>query len=179
VKYNYQSTLFQIEAEVGKALTLAYPHKQLWKVKEPLRLVKLKVWEERYHVSLTYVLKTILGHWYATMPKDRRTKARDAKSLGIGLAQLTGVAAESILKEKVMEDFPDGENEAIHKQDERDRILEFLDQELPTRQKSILAYSKISDFVASYRKSIDRRRRETDTISVKMSRMAWRGNPFR
>lgn len=176
----YKSALEKVALDVSKALEHIYPEKKLWKVTEldSARLTRLLVWSERYGISLEYILEVLLGHYYSTLPKLRRAAALRSRSLGIKVASLVGDYSLSVLLEHMQSDFPDGNNLAAFKEQEKERIADSLDEELPRKSKSVLQFATMDKFVSAYVRSSEIRREGTRRIANKMRKVKWRGNPW-
>lgn len=176
-----RTQLFRIKSEVDAVLRTRFG-KALWNVNIPdsCRLVKLKMWEEKYCVSLDYILKTLLPWAWHALPKQARDKAKHSKGLGTKIAVITSASAERFLKEKIREDYHDEENIAITYADKREAIIHQLSEEsLPAKPKKVLSYKRVSDFVTSYADRIARKKTSIEKVSRVVSRMPYRNNPFR
>lgn len=179
----YKSALFTVVQDVDRALQRIYPQKKLWKVSEAdsCRLTKLLVWSERYGVSLEYILETLLTYYYDNLPKSTRSKSRMAKSLGVRVATLCGDVSLSILRNSLERDFPDGNNLAAFKEEEKERIAETVlnPDGLPRKARGPLQFKTVSAYVNAYTRQMELRRRGVSRIARKMSKIAWRGNPWK
>jgi hypothetical protein len=109
-----------------------------------LTLYNLKIWSMRYHVSLDFVLETLLRYWH----KVRKT-LRGSISLGVSIGVFTGEKARLIVKEAVEKAFPDGENLKIKMQ-------------IQPRFYKINPSDNLDQWVREYTKSIEKSRVEMD-----------------
>jgi hypothetical protein len=178
----YKSALFVVVQDVDKALQRIYPQKKLWKVSEldSARLTKLLVWSERYGVSLEYILETLLGYYYSSLPRANRDRAKQGRSLGVRIATLVGNASHSVLLDHLQADFPDGNNLAAFKEEEKERIADILDPDyVPRRARGILQFKTVSSYVNAYTRLMELRRKGVSRIDKKMGKIAWRGNPWK
>jgi hypothetical protein len=77
-----------------------------WNLKEEdeIRCLRLQQWEDRYKVSLRFILKTIVPIW------KQKFARYTTGAFGVKIPTLVGDKSEEILKQKVLELFPDGEN---------------------------------------------------------------------
>lgn len=183
----YKSALFQVTQDVDKALQSIQWNpkskistKQLWKVsdEDACRLTRLLVWSERYGVPLAYVLETLLLYHFSVLPKDRKIRAKQSKGLGLRVATLTGPVSLEVLQEALREDFLDEDNIAAHKEEEKERIADLLDDELPRKSRGVLQFESISRFTTAYEREIKRRRDGVTRLQRKMGKIKWRGNPW-
>ena len=175
----YKAELLAIKHEVNRALrTLG--DKQLWNITQTdsLRLTKLKLWSLRYGVSINYILAKLLEYHVARLPKYAKDRANQSRGLGIRIATLTGNVSEKHLKDCIFQGYPDGENLVALKESERDRIIDLLDEELPSKPKGVLAHQSINSFVEGYTAKMNRRKKESLAVERQMLKMHWRGNPW-
>ena len=75
-------------------------------VDNKIRLLNLKVWCQRYHVSLHWILETLY-------------KKYRPGGYNLRVATMCGVRAREIIEEAVLSDFPGGENETHWRMDQR------------------------------------------------------------
>ena len=178
---NYKSVLFSIKNEINAALRNLYPDKQIWNItlQDQLRLVKLKVWSERYSLPVTYILLKLLEYHWSRLPKPQRDKAKASKGLGIRIATLIGSVSERHLKDCIFQDFPDGDHLVVFKEAERDRIVDLLEEELPSRPKGVLWHKTISNFIESYTRNLQSTQKTDSSYAKKLSKIPYRGNPWR
>lgn len=78
---------------------------------QDLMLYNFKIWMMRYHISLDFILETLLRRWSV-----RRTLHYGSISFGIAISHLTSLTARKIIEEAVLKAFPTGENIAIMNQ---------------------------------------------------------------
>jgi hypothetical protein len=177
----WKSALERIVVDVDAALSSVYPEKHLWKVSEldQARLTKLLVWSERYGVPVAYILETLLDHYYSNLPKLSRDRARKSKGLGVRVATLTGDVSLSILRSAIIRDFPEGSCLAAHKEREKERIADLMDESIPKKPKRVLDYPSLEAFTDAYVRKIEVRRKGVQRIETKMKKLAWRNNPWR
>src|ERR1700744_5083717 len=103
-----QATKFA--AEIDTVLRTNFG-KQLYypKQDDQYRLLRLKMWCERYKVSLPYILGVLIPHFEFLANKHRgRAKGSVSKGIGTTIANLTGQASEKLLVERIAKDYPDG-----------------------------------------------------------------------
>lgn len=126
------------------------------RTEDQIRLLKLIVWQERYKVSMEYILSILVPVFLDRLPARYRQK----KSLGVRISTLTGRAAERILKDAIKRQYRSEENIGQWAFDRKEEILEarWEDGEhvLP-HPPSILAYASPAKYMAAYRKRIRQR----------------------
>lgn len=177
----YKSALSMLVVDIDNALQKVYPTKHLWKVSEndSARLTRILVWSERYGVSVEYILEVILGYYYSHLPKLRSIAAFKSRSLGIRISVLVADGSHSILCESLERDFPDGNNLAAFKEEEKERISDAIDPDsLPTKSRGPLQYKSISAYVRAYSRKMETQRSGSDRTAREMRKIAWRGNPW-
>ncbi len=79
-------------------------------------LLTLKVWEIRYHVPLSFILKTLL---------KRFTLDRVPGTLGTPWGQLTGVVARDTIEQAIRYRFPGGENIKASRDELKQQLIQF------------------------------------------------------
>lgn len=166
---------FEVDAIVRKEFEA-----QIFALKsdDAIRLLKLRVWSERYKVSVHYIVCRLIPY-YRKMAHNFRRRP-DSKGIGVTIAVLTGKAAEEKLREFIAKDFPDGENVADWKESERARCIALADPEaLVGKPKPFLHYTSIKSFLDSYTSRIGSLQREQTKLDKKMAKQPWRGNPWR
>jgi hypothetical protein len=153
---------------------LYYPNEQ-----NASRLLKLRVWSLRYKVDLIYILQKLLPYLEKVASKHYLRKG-SSRGLGVSIPVLTGPAAEEYLKKCIAQDFPDAENILAWKESEKERCIDLMEKdEVMGKPRPILHYEKVSDFVDSYSRRIRQTRKSSDRLDKKMSKIPYRGNPWR
>ena len=158
-------------------------NKQLFypKQEDQLRLLRLRLWSERYCVSIEYLLDKLIPH-FEKIAMRHRGKAFKSKGIGTTISVLTGPAAEEFIIQQVGKDFPNNENKSAAKQEARDRILlemrkaEGIDIGKP---KSILQFKTVTAYNRYYRTRITAQQKLDSKIEKLLMSQPWRGNPFR
>jgi uncharacterized SAM-dependent methyltransferase len=160
--------------------------KQLFYPKEvdQIRLLKLKMWSERYSVSIAYILSKLIPYFAKLSAKhSRRPQERVSKGIGTTISVLTGQAAEAFLQQAIEKEFPDGEHIIAWKETKRAECLLLIEKDegdiTSRKPKSILQYPTLASFRRAYEKRITNNRRVADKLVRQLSRQPWRGNPFR
>jgi hypothetical protein len=160
-------------------------NKQLFypKIDDQHRLLKLKVWSERYKVSIGYILSVLIPYFEKLAYKhSRRPRERVSKGIGTTISTLTGPAAESYLLEQINKDFSDGENVIAWKQDKQQACLRKieLDENIRIKKpKGVLGYPTLASYRRAYLKRIKGIRDIEEKLVKQLSRQPWRENPFR
>jgi len=138
------------------------------KKNDEIRLLRLKQWEEKYHVSLIWIMSQLLPFWRA-----RHARYKKEQGLGVTVATFVGRVSEEFLRERIREQFPDGEPEKRWKvETQQSQWARIWD--LPGRSYStdpILA-------VKEYRKRIGLEREDRRRWASKLRKRRYRGNPW-
>jgi len=176
--------LLRNRSEVEQQLDLQFKRRIFYLSKDDeKRLLTLRVWSEKYKVSIGYIL-SVLVPFYAQ--RFRKTRKKQQRGLPCGVATLTGKAAEYWLKQQIAKDFTDQENVELWKQEQRMEILRQRDarengvDEYQPRQKTILDYEWPSYYVRAYVKKFRMKRKanQQELNSAENKRRNYRGNPF-
>lgn len=112
--------------------------------KANLQLFNLKVWRERYCVSLTFILETLFGFFL----RNEKYNPDAEPSLKVPLMHLTGQKARKILEADIARAYPGRENYTI------------ANQPLPNLPLDYVEYSSARDFVSQYRRRMVARHTE-------------------
>ena len=159
-------------------------NKQLFypKQDDQIRLLRLKVWSERYEVTLYYILSKLIPRFEA-IAKKHSGRAGKSKGLGTTISILTGPAAEEYLVACIAKEFLDDEHKTTWRQDRQQECIRLVtadEDDTPTRPpKRVIDFPTISAFRMAYEKRIKRNRREEDKLIRQLSKQPWRSNPFR
>lgn len=138
---------------------------------DQLRLLTLKMWERKYHVSLHFILSTLIPFWKAMMESKRRRT--NEQSLGIRIATLTGKVSEKILQKEIQKHYPNGENVTEWRATEQETYAKI--------QRTVLSkYRDISKFMKEYTRSCKKVRRRSNRMvaSGKFKRRHYANNPW-
>lgn len=90
---------------------------RFWNLKpeDEIRCLRLQQWEEKYRVPLDFILRTIVPVW-------KKKFARYSQgAFGVKIPTLVGKKSEEILKERLKELYPDGENHEQRRAQEQQR----------------------------------------------------------
>ena len=163
---------FQYMWKVDK--TLREVHKQYHvspKWEDQCRLLTLKMWEQKYHVPLKFILQVLIPFWKKLM-ENRRRRVKPG-SIGVQIATLTGKLSEKALKEAIDRQFPRGENIEAWRIQEQESYLR-------QRQLLLRKYQDLGKFLKEYQKICRRSRRRTNqTIaSGRYTRRRYPNNPW-
>jgi len=176
--------LFRNRIEVEQQLDLQFKRRLFYLSKDDeKRLLTFKVWSEKHHVSIGYILSVLIP-FYAQ--RFRKTRRKQQRGLPCGVATLTGKAAEYWLRKQMEKDFQGQENVELWKQERRTEILLQRDMrlhgedEFEPRKKTILDYEWPSYYVRAYRKKVisERKQNQQELNSAENKSRPWRGNPF-
>lgn len=97
-----QQVLTEVEEIMKKDFGVKYFR---LKQEDQLRLLRLKQWEEKYAVSLRWMLKQLIPFW-----REKYSKYSGKVGFGVTISTLVGKVSEEIILGKIWEQFPDGEN---------------------------------------------------------------------
>lgn len=176
------SATAEVCLEVDKTLRQLFG-KQLFFPKEvdKARLLKLKMWSDRYKVSLSYILGKLVPRFEKMASKHARSpRVKVSKGIGTTIAVLTGQAAEEFLKDCIAKDYPDQENVLAWKEDKREETLRLLDgEELVVRPRKILSFKSVAAYTDAYRQKMEKQRQSTAKREAQLSKQPYRGNPWR
>jgi hypothetical protein len=140
------------------------------KPEDELRLLRLVQWQEKYRVSLDWILAQLLPIW-----RSKYSKYKTTKGLGVSVATLVGMKSELMLQEAILKDFPEGENIArwLTREQQRqwfqftDRMARSEDWENPRRMLKV------------YRRRMEAERSERREFALEQQRRNYRNNPWR
>jgi len=176
------SFLSEVEVTVSKFRNKKFKFYILPK-NERYRLLRLRVWMERYQVDLYYILSKLLPWWEQFV--QRRSKKLKSEGLGVRVATLTGKKSEQMLQLFISQDFPLQQHtlmQRIHRQN----II--LNRELDKSEDGIKTASDFSrnifdfphprGYVQYYRRRIRRHALRREHIVQEMKTRPYRGNPF-
>lgn len=151
---------------------------RLWlSQKDKYKLLKLRVWAEKYFISIEYILQTLLPFWESFV--QRRSKRMKRSGLNVRVSTLTGKKSEEILLEKVKKDFPDNLNKVVFKAKDRERLFQLsLGKDMKVKTKNLFDYTNPKKYVAVYRKAMKSEYKEREAFELEMKKRPYRGNPF-
>jgi len=139
-----------------------------------VRLVIFQVWATRYKVSVEYVLRTLLRHWWqrAHKPFGKRSM------LGVTVPVLCGAHSNVILCEKMLLEFPGHENVGIWRHSEQMRLLGLT--ETRGRVQGLLSENNPDESCKIYARRIEHRKKKLDAAAAGQwrRRRRWRNNPW-
>lgn len=149
---------------------------------DQVRLLKLRVWETRYKLSIEEIMDLI-------MPILRYHMLRKKTSYGLGVSvrSFTGTGAERILIKELEKTDPDGQHEEVWRQLEQETQLEAEAREerdgLPAKANLVilpLDVENTQDWATWYQGKIERRRNTYRELIRQewRKRKNYRGNPW-
>ena len=169
--------MHEVELALGK---IRKTEVKLWLVQQDrYKLLRLRVWKERYRVDLVYILQVLIPFWENFV--QRRSKKMKKEGLNVRVGTLTGKKSESILVDQIKKDYPDNLQKTLFIASERQRlnILNDTDQdEFRVKRKSLLDYSTPRAYVTAYRRKIKEQQKEREHFALVMQQRPYRGNPF-
>jgi hypothetical protein len=149
------------------------------------RLTVLWVWEQRYRVSVEWILEVLLRVY--SKARMRAAPKRKIKGLPVSVKTLVSKASEAILQQELNRQYPWNEHIEIWRQYEQDRILNklraiaLLEEGLQDdQQKTFLDFPSLKKYRRWYEKEMRRRRSWSDSMKRKMKATSkpYRGNPW-
>ena len=72
------------------------------KKEDEIRLLRLRQWEEKYRVSVAWILAHLLPVW-----RQKYAKHKSSTGLGVMVGTLVGQASERILREAIAKEYPE------------------------------------------------------------------------
>jgi hypothetical protein len=155
----------RLEVIVKKDFGVAY-----WKLKpeDELRCLRLEQWEEKYRVSLRFILRTIVPIW-----KQKFARYSGGR-FGVKIPTLVGQKSEEILRQKVLELFPNGENIQQWKAQEQQRQWMKYREGIKTKEN----WEMPGQAVLEYQRRMEREREARKEFATKAHIRPYRGNPW-
>jgi hypothetical protein len=141
-----------------------------WKLREEdeIRCLRLEQWEDRYRVSLRFILTTIVPIW------KQKFARYSAGAFGVKIPTLVGQKSEEILKQKIAELFPNGENIQQWKATAQQR--QWTQYRDGIKQKE--NWENPRDAVREYQQRMIRERELRKEFEKKARLRPYRGNPW-
>jgi hypothetical protein len=155
----------RVEAFVKKEFSVRW-----WNLKQEdeIRCLRLEQWEDRYKVSLRFILTSIVPIW------KRKFARYAAGAFGVKIPTLVGEKSEEILKGKIEELFPDGENIRQWKATQQQRQWALFREGI--RQKE--NWEEPGQAVRDYQQRMEREREARKKFEKKAKLRPYRGNPW-
>lgn len=140
-----------------------------WKPKreDDYRLLRLLQWEEKYKVSVRWIVHLLVPIWKKKYSKYQKN------GIGVTIATLVGKKSEEILVQSIVEKFPDGEHLMKWRANAQNGQWRRLQEE-----KRKLKWENPTQAISQYRKAILQERESFRRLSQKMKRRKWRSNPW-
>ena len=110
-----QTTLQNV---VGPRYTL-----QFLKETDRERLLMFLVWEQRYRVSVEWMVETLVRFFEKAILSDGRKKKKGTIGFPVLVKTMVSRASEELIQQAIMAEFPNGEHLDLWRQYEQDRIL--------------------------------------------------------
>lgn len=182
-----RATIFHIKVELDAILRRDF-ERNLYGLKpqDELRLLVLSQWQDKYHVSLSYILEAVLPYWHKKLGRWSKRKS----GLGCKVIHLVGKESERLLKQEIAKDFPDKENITEWQWTRRKEIVELRreeeddSEELGFKQAAVrkgpLDYPDLESYVAAYKKRVEGHRAGLDkeVRNKRNRRRKYRMNPW-
>jgi hypothetical protein len=135
---------------------------------DEIRCLRLVQWEEKYRVPLEGILNLLVPIW------KKKFSRYGARGLGVKIPTLVGNKSEEILKAKVLEQWPDGQNIAQWKALEQE--WQWLLYKGSTRTKE--DWEHPLQAAQEYQKRMRRERERRKQFSRVACQRRYRGNPW-
>jgi hypothetical protein len=165
--------------------------------KDKESLLILKTWEDKYKVSLRFILLILLPFWESFV--QRRSRKMKRAGLNVRVSTLTGKKSEQILVENINKLYPNEENKQIWISHERERIIQNELTKLgkkyddgvrsrgdPSAMRdsdgrilNLTDFSTPKQYLNYYRKLMHKEHITRDRIETEMKKRSYRGNPFK
>lgn len=170
--------------EVKKALEKIRGKRVYLQLKEQdqIRLLKLRVWAERYYVDVRYILTRLIPFWEHFIV--RRSKTLKSEGLGVRVATLVGKKSQELLESFIQEDFPYGSAKLLRRHSEQDRMLRNLElnpdgiKTACDSPRSIFDFYTPRVYVEYYRRRIRKQQKARERFVQQMQEKPYRGNPW-
>ena len=177
-RHDIFSETTDIVIQVNNTLMKLYG-KKLWRVNETdaLRLLRLRVWQERYSISLEFILGLLVDVFSKSI---RMRSGKKLRGIGVSIPVLTGDVAEEILQEKLRKEFPGREHYYDYLEEHKRSIENLIDPMVVIgKPRSVLTYKNVSSQVAAYKDKIVQARDRVTKAKRLLSKMPFRDNPYR
>lgn len=153
----------------------------LWLKKQDMyKLLKLKVWSQKYRVGVPYILKTLLPFWEQFV--QRHSKKMKKQGLNVRVSTLIGKKSEVILQDVIKRDYPNDLQKTLYIATERERLYRIAEardsDEFKVKSKSLLNSTSPKQYVTAYRHRIKETQKLREKFEAEMQLRNYRGNPF-
>lgn len=141
-----------------------------WNLKkeDEVRCLRLAQWEETYRVSLEFILKTLVPVW------KQKFARYSMGAFGVKIATLVGQKSEEILKGKIFELYPDGENIRQWKANEQQRQWNLYREGIKSREN----WENPGQAAKEYQQRMIRERNARKVFESKAKKRPYRNNPW-
>ena len=135
---------------------------------DELRCLRLVQWEEKYRVPLRWIFRTIVPVWRARFAKFVQG------GFGVKIPTLVGSKSEDILKGRLAELYPDGENIRQWQAREQQWQWDYYRQGIRTRED----WEHPLRAARNYQQRMARERQARREFAQRAKRRPYRGNPW-
>jgi hypothetical protein len=144
---------------------------QWWRpsAEDELRLLRLEQFEQKYKVTLEWILKLLVPVW-----KQKFGKFKKGQGLGVAISTLTGNVSERIIRDQIKRDFPDGENIQTWKAQEQQRQWLQVEEVGNVRED----WEHPAQTIKRYRRRMGAQREELRRFSQSQRKRNYRNNPW-
>lgn len=147
---------------------------------DQLRLMNLRAWAIKYHVSEEFVVKTLVEYWSKRAKKweeqDGRRKRfhKDENSIGCKIPTLTGRVSEEILKQAATSEQVISDKLVRQERD----VQVYEEMHLLVTDDRIKEVDSPKDLVKHYRRMVNQDRRTYDRVKTILSRRRYPNSPW-
>lgn len=136
------------------------------------RLLNLRVWCLRYHVSLDFILEFLLHHYFQNIRKASPYNNTKIIQLGVAIPALCGEASRHAIEQEILHRFPANENDHIYKSQLFQKAADLKSPRL------VAPTDNLQEDTKRYLSTMRTRNQRLNNTS-KLKRRPWRGNPWR
>lgn len=166
--FRYRSRLERVFVELNeKTLSMGV---RRFSDEDILKLMTLEMWSVRYEVDLKFVVEQLLAYWRGRY----KLKAFHTSGMGTKVPSFVGQHSEQILRERILRQYPDGENILAQRNTARLRLIALASDGVEAKK----SYADPAEFVSRYRAAMMRAQKFEGRMSEHMKRRKYRGNPW-
>ena len=143
---------------------------KFWRLKEEdrLRILRLEQWEEKYKVPLWWILVTLVPIW------KKKFARYSYGAFGVKIPTLVGAKSEAIIRARILEEFPNGENVRIWRAQEQQWQWASYRQGVGLKEDWTNPLRAARD----YQQRMQRERQARDVFEKVARRRHYRNNPW-
>jgi len=138
-------------------------------LEDQLRLLVLTGWEEKFKISIAWMLKQLVPFW-----RGRFARYQKGSGLGFRIATLVGKKSEQMLQQRIAEQFPDREHLTRWRTKEQARQWSLAWD----REPKVENWEHPHEVILQYQRGMNRERRERKSWVRRRKRRRYRNNPW-